>query len=203
MTEQAEIQGDAIADSALSQALRQATREAHERVDQAMMSLAPFADHAGYRRFLAVQYHFHRVSRPLYRQPELAEWLPGLAERCRYEDVAADCRDLELDASALAPPASAREPAIDTPYRALGWLYTNEGSNLGAAILFKHACGMGFSADHGARHLAERGEGRARHWREFVAQLDALPLTDSQREQAEAGARDAFGYVEALAAALR
>ncbi|MBU2412523.1 MAG: biliverdin-producing heme oxygenase, partial [Gammaproteobacteria bacterium] len=56
--------------------------------------------------------------------------------------------------------------------------------------------------DHGARHLAAHPEGRAPHWRKFVAQLDALSLTEEQEALAIKGAMDAFAFYKKTLASL-
>lgn len=182
----------------LSKRLKLDTHSAHERVDQAIMALSPFASLEGYQRFLFVQYQFQRHTAPLYQQESLCTGLEGLAERCRYDAVIRDCQDLAihlkaLDEHALAP------PTIDSQAAALGWLYVSEGSNLGAAFLFKYASQLGLSDKFGARHLAPSEAGRGLHWRRFTAQLDAVPLGEEEIIQTLNGARDAFQFVKSLA----
>ena len=62
------------------------------------------------------------------------------------------------------------------------------------------APGVDLDGSFGARHLAPHPDGRAAHWRDFIAQLDELALTPEEEARAEAGARAAFssvlGYVE-------
>ncbi|KAG0926111.1 hypothetical protein G6F68_010211 [Rhizopus microsporus] len=83
---------------------------------------------------------------------------------------------------------------------ALGWLYVAEGSNLGGTILYKMAAKLGLDRDFGARHLAAHPDGAARHWREFTAALDAVPLSAEQEQQvidaADAAFRSVHGHVE-------
>lgn len=182
----------------LSKRLKLSTHAAHKRVDKAIMALSPFANLDGYKRFLTVQYQFQRYTAPLYEQAELREWLEQLAQRCRFNAVKLDAKDLsikedELNISLASP------PPIDSLAAALGWLYVNEGSNLGAAFLLKYATQLGLSANFGARHLAPSDAGRGLHWRYFIAQLDAVPLSSEQEDQALQGAQDAFKFVESLA----
>ena len=82
--------------------------------------------------------------------------------------------------------------------RVFGWLYVAEGSNLGAAFLLKAAASLGLDADFGARHLAGHSDGRAQHWREFIAVLDALRLTPEEDERVIAGAEAAFSRFQQL-----
>lgn len=112
-------------------------------------------------------------------------------------EVEADCRDLKVSDSDLSFDRLAGTTALITGMpAAVGWLYTNEGSNLGAAFLFKLAQDkLGLSESHGARHLAGHPDGRGLHWKRFKAQLDALAFTDEDKAQAVRGAREAFAFV--------
>ncbi|WP_283180202.1 biliverdin-producing heme oxygenase [Gemmobacter sp. 24YEA27] len=180
--------------------LREATHSTHERLDAAIMAARPFESVQNYARFLKVQSGFHRDVAPLYQDPALQQLFPGLAGRSRFAAVAADLNDIGLalaDDKTL-PPAG---EGMDLP-EALGWLYVVEGSNLGAAFLFKAALKMGLSADHGARHLAEAPEGRAASWRRFKEALDAVALSKAEEARAIAGAEAAFHRVRSLVAAF-
>ncbi|PMR72901.1 biliverdin-producing heme oxygenase [Billgrantia endophytica] len=181
----------------LSKRLKQATHAHHERVDQGIMALQPFASREGYMAFLKVQYRFQRHTASLYHDPALAEWITDLPERCRFPAIKQDCEDLGVDTEALDGPQG---PEIATLPEALGWLYVNEGSNLGAAFLLKYAAALELTREFGARHLAPSDSGRGAHWRQFTAQLDAIELTEEQQRIAIKGAQDAFAHVEALAA---
>ncbi|MCS2608174.1 biliverdin-producing heme oxygenase [Halomonas dongshanensis] len=183
----------------LSKRLKLDTHNAHQRVDEAIMALSPFASLEGYRRFLQVQYWFQQQTTALYHQPSLNDWLERLSERCRYAAVVQDCQDLNLDDATLKPSPLA-PPPIPSHAAAVGWLYVSEGSNLGAAFLLKYADQLGLSVNFGARHLAPSDSGRGLHWRRFTAQLDALPLSAKQATEALHGARDAFQYVKDLTA---
>ena len=181
----------------LSKRLKAATGDTHDRLDTRIMAAAPFASRANYGRFLAVQYAFHRDLTPLYQDPALAALLPDLAERNRIGKIGDDLSDLDL-----------AEPSVDAPPRfapgsidrstALGWLYVAEGSNLGAAFLYKAAAALGLDGDFGARHLAGHPDGRARHWREFTWALDGLDLGAEEEQRVVEGGRNAFIRVHAL-----
>lgn len=186
----------------LSKRLKHATREQHERVDHSIMALRPFDDLEGYARFLRVQYGFQQRGLPCYRHPQLADWISDLTLRCRYAAVVRDCQDLGVDAEQRAEGRQTGAPLREAPSHLLGWLYVNEGSNLGAAFLFKRAAELGLSASYGARHLAPSDDGRGLHWRNFTQQLDAIALAEADIAQVIAGAREAFTYVEALARPL-
>lgn len=184
----------------LSAALKAATSSTHGVLDQRIMAFNPFSSREHYAAFLQMQYRFHRDVDALFTDPELNRLLPGLAERRRFAQVSQDLADLGLapvDDGALPVFVAGAVPDLPT---ALGWLYTEEGSNLGGAFLFKLAARIGFDENQGARHLAPHPEGRAPSWKAFVAQLDAVPLDDAGRARAAAGAQAAFqrvlGYVE-------
>lgn len=185
-----------------SQRLKAATHGTHERLDQRIMAGEPFASVANYQRFLQVQYRFHRDIQALYQHQQLAVLLPDLGERQRLHELQQDLADLGLPR----PSAPAQPLADALPLAtALGWLYVVEGSNLGAAILFKLASRLGLDAGHGARHLAGHPDGRARHWRQFTAVLDAAELSAEQEQLLVAAATQAFkrvhGYVDQAFAA--
>lgn len=174
--------------------LKAETREVHERLDQAIMDLDPFSSREHYARFLRVQWAFHARIAPLYADEHLARLLPDLAKRCRFALIEADLADLGM----TAPQASAPGPGSIPPAEALGWLYVAEGSNLGAAFLLKAAQkSLSLSETFGARHLAGHSEGRALHWRQFTAALNAADLAPADEAAVIDGARKAFAFVRA------
>lgn len=174
--------------------LKAQTREVHERLDHAIMALDPFGNRDHYARFLRVQWAFHAEMAPVYADQRLSQMLPDLAERCRFALIEADLADLGIATPAVSP--SRTEPARGA--EALGWLYVAEGSNLGAAFLFKAAQkSLGLGESFGARHLAGHPEGRALHWRRFTAALDAADLAPEDEEAVIDGARKAFAFVRA------
>jgi heme oxygenase len=181
-----------------SKRLKASTAAAHENLDNRIMAGDPFRDRDRYGRFLMVQYLFHRDIDPLYRHDVLRTLLPDLEGRRRLGAIQQDIADLGQTV-----PDGNGTPAFEgcdiDLSTAFGWLYVAEGSNLGAAFLFKAAAALGLDSDCGARHLAGHPDGRARHWREFTAALDALDLTPEEEELVIAGARAAFARVRALA----
>lgn len=182
--------------SSRAKRLKAATGAVHERLDQRIMAAAPFASRENYGRFLAVQHAFHSDMAPLYADPGLAGFISDLAARQRLGAIAADLGDLGLPAPSAAPRSAAPDPA-NLP-EALGWLYVAEGSNLGAAFLFKAAAALGLDGEFGARHLAGHPEGRAQHWRAFTSALDAVALSDAEERRVIAGGDAAFARVRAL-----
>lgn len=171
----------------LSKQLKAGTRREHDSVDRLVMQSRPFESLERYGCFLRLQHRFHGCLDALYDDIELNRLLPGLHELPRFAAVRADLTDLGL----AHPPTPAAVAPLST-HAALGWLYCSEGSNLGAAFLFRQTQQIGLSAEKGARHLAAHADGRGLHWRQFVALLDSLELSESQREEAVGGAVAAF-----------
>lgn len=166
--------------------LKVATHREHDSVDQLVMAAHPFEDRARYARFLLVQHHFHGSLTGLYEDPHLDAWLPGLSSLSRLAAVEQDIRDL-----GQVPPALPARVKVDRA-QALGWLYCSEGSNLGAAFLFKHTQRLGLDEGLGARHLAAHPQGRAQHWKAFVSAIDGLALDEQQEAGVIVGAIAAF-----------
>lgn len=177
--------------------LRETTGPAHRQLDDRVAAADPFGDRGRYLGFLRMQHAFHRRLSPLYRRPDLGAHLPGLAARDRLPAIAADLADLGGET----PASPAADASVSMP-EALGWLYVAEGSTLGAAVLLRRAEALGLGAGFGARHLAPAPEGVARHWADFAAALDAVPLDGAGRQEAVIGAVAAFDTAAALAKQL-
>ncbi|ETI60807.1 biliverdin-producing heme oxygenase [Marinomonas profundimaris] len=178
--------------------LKQSTRVNHDGVDTLVMQSQPFANEKNYANFLRLQHIFHKTVAPLYQNNVLQELFPGLGELPRLSAVESDLNDLGLS---TAVDAASVEKITDL-HQAIGWLYCSEGSNIGAAFLYKETQKLNFDAEHGANHLAAHPEGRAPHWRKFVAQLDALTLTEQQEALAIQGAMSAFAFYKKTLASL-
>ncbi len=178
----------------LSQQLKAATHATHDRLDKRIMAEDIFADRARFARFVAVQHRFHQHLDALHRRADLGVLLPDLSARNRLSRISEDLSNLAFP---LPPPAQLDDADMPLP-AALGWLYVAEGSNLGGTVLFKMAQQkLGLDANTGAGHLAAHVDGAARHWREFTRALDAVALTDSEREAVFEGANAAFATVHA------
>jgi heme oxygenase len=175
-----------LAEASRCKRLKAASSRDHDRVDELVMAARPFEDRERYARFLQVQYSFHGSLVALYGDEHLNQRLPGLVHLSRFAAVEADLGDL-----GLALPAAPQQ-VVASPAEALGWLYCSEGSNLGAAFLFKQTQRLGLDGDQGARHLAPHPDGRALHWREFVASIDGLALAEEEEAEVIAGAIAAF-----------
>jgi len=170
------------------QRLKAASHRDHDSVDTLVMAARPFADRERYGRFLQVQHRFHGSLLGLYHDAQLNDWLPGLQELSRFAALEGDFQDLALPLPATPAPVQVEAA------QALGWLYCSEGSNLGAAFLFKQTQQLALDASFGARHLAAHPHGRALHWRAFVEQVDGLALQREEEAQAVAGAIAAFDH---------
>jgi heme oxygenase len=188
------IVGQPGGDVARLEELRQSTRSAHQSVDNMVMAMAPFDNRANYTRFLGLQYIFHARMKPVYDARDLNVAIPGLAARSRYEAV---CRDLD-DLGAGRPDSRSRLSIPHVGAERIGWLYVCEGSSLGAAFLLKAAANIGLTDSFGARHLAGHADGRGKHWREFVEQLNGLALSDDEEAAVRKGAVDGFAFFRHL-----
>lgn len=171
--------------------LKAATQSTHERLDRAILDRRPFADRERYGRFLELQLRFHHDLEPFYRHAALRSLIPDLQGRQRLDLIRRDFLDLGMRVPDTAAPAGV---AVDVA-TALGWLYVAEGSSLGAAFLLREAVRLDLSEQFGARHLAAAPAGRGRHWKAFVAALDAADLTGEEDAHVVAGAREAFRSV--------
>lgn len=173
-----------------AQFLKQNCQTTHDSVDDLVMSVKPFDTPENYIKFLQLQAIFHKIVDDVYKNPELNQKIEGLAELARYDDVILDLQDLQANTKTIQTPLPQLSGATS-----LGWLYCAEGSNVGAAFLFKDAQNkLGFGAEYGARHLAPHADGRGKHWRSFVEQLNALTLSETERHAALQGALDAFAF---------
>lgn len=184
-------------DASRAKRLKALTHATHDRLDHRIMAAEPFSHRDRYARFLQVQYLFHRDIDALYRHPALRAVLPDLEARNRLALIRDDLSDLGREEPDADRPTAFEGADMDLA-TAFGWLYVAEGSNLGAAFLYKAAAAIGLDAGCGARHLAGHPDGRARHWREFTAALDALDLSPQEEARMIAGAEAAFSRVHAL-----
>jgi heme oxygenase len=167
------------------------------------MRADPFSNRQRYQQFLRMQYRFHWLMSPLFADEKLNDWLQ-VNTSCRLQQVVSDCLDLDMNSEQLAEDVRNISALVGSDsqlklsqFEALGWLYTIEGSNIGAAFLFKFAKKLGFDENFAACHLSGHPEGRGRHWRDFKSRIDKLDLSIAEREQACYGAQRAFEFVRA------
>ena len=186
-----------------AEALKQATTVLHANIDHAITGARLFDNRERYSLMLKLQHEFQWLASDLYQDSALNEWLPGLGSRDRFPAIVQDCRDMGVE-----PPASQRQKLkvdVNDPAsmaRALGWLYTIEGSTLGAAFLFKWAQELGLSGEFGAHYLAPDAEGRGLHWRKFVQQINEAPVSAEHEADVIAGAQEAFRTAFSIAEGL-
>ena len=176
-----------------AQRLKEENRTTHDSVDNLVMSVEPFANNENYAKFLKLQSVFHKIVDSIYKDDALNKAIPQLADMARYDAVLQDLKDLNSEpyqfSGALPKPEG---------NKAVGWLYCAEGSNLGAAFLFKDAQKLSFNAENGARHLAPHPDGRGQHWREFVVYLNNLGLDKAAQDEAIEGAKEAFAFYKVI-----
>lgn len=180
-------------DKSLSEALKAHSRTTHDAVDNLVMSMKPFESLDNYKKFLQAQHEFHKAVLPIYQDEKLASQFDGLDKLPRFDRVLQDMADL-----GVAPFDGAEVAPTFTPDEAIGWLYCVEGSNVGAAILYKEAGKIELNDEHGARHLSAHEDGRMPHWRATKAKIDGLKLSDDARASALKGSDDAFAYFKRL-----
>lgn len=173
--------------------LKADTTAVHDSVDNLVMSVQPFVSKENYIKFLKLQSVFHKAVDHIYKNPELNKAISELEYMARYDAVTQDLKDLGEE-----PYKFDKELPHETGNKAVGWLYCAEGSNLGAAFLFKHAQKLDYTGEHGARHLAPHPDGRGKHWRAFVEHLNALNLTPEAEAEAIQGAQEAFAFYKVI-----
>lgn len=176
-----------------AQRLKEENRTTHDSVDNLVMSVQPFANNENYSKFLKLQSVFHKIVDSIYKDEKLNQSIPQLADMARYDAVLQDLEDLNSE-----PYQFSGDLPKPEGNKAIGWLYCAEGSNLGAAFLFKDAQKLSFNAENGARHLAPHPDGRGQHWREFVVYLNNLGLDKSAQDEAIQGAKEAFAFYKVI-----
>lgn len=186
-----------MSEQTLSEALKSHSRQTHDSVDNLVMSAKPFESLENYGKFLQAQYEFHKTVKSVYNNPHLMTVFANLPALSRFERVVDDMADLNVVPFANAPVA----PTFSDD-EAIGWFYCVEGSNVGAAILYKEAGKINLNDTHGARHLAAHEEGRMPHWRDTKAKINALELNAEQKMAALKGSDDAFAYFKKVIRAI-
>ncbi|MFB6349193.1 biliverdin-producing heme oxygenase [Moraxella marmotae] len=174
--------------------LKQETRATHDSVDNLVMSVKPFDNPENYVKFLNLQSVFHKIVDNIYKDETLNQAIPELASMARYDAVVADLADLKQPEYAFGG-----ELPAPTGNKAIGWLYCAEGSNLGAAFLFKDAKEkLGYDENFGAHHLDAHPDGRGKHWKEFREHLNELGLDSDAQSEAIQGACEAFAFYKVI-----
>lgn len=145
-------------DGTLRRVLVTETRDLHETLDR---GIGAFGNAAAYGAFLTGSHAFRAAI-----EPQLAQ-VPGWQVQTLAPLIAQDLADLGLPV----PPAP-ESPALPTPASRAAACYVLEGSALGGRVLARRAAGLGYDADHGARHLAAQTASNTR-WRQFLDWLEA------------------------------
>lgn len=170
----------------LHRRLREATGDAHERLDGMMAH--GIADVAQYRDYLSGMHAFVCAVVPAVRRraDALAWRLPDWRSAIERDMAHAGAAALEAE--------GCPEPADEA---ALGMLYVVEGSSLGARVLSRQACALGFDADRGAGFLQLHAAGPTPgpRWRRFLDLLENAGQ-DADHGAVCAGALGAFGLAE-------
>lgn len=166
-------------------ALRTGTSQAHSELDGMVGALST---RASYERYLGGIAAFRL---PLEQAFETYKW-PADLGHWRPVGIAAELH-ADLDDLALDPPPT---PPVTLPRSfsgVAGVLYVIEGSALGARLLYKDAQKLGFSADHGARHLARQSADLSQ-WRSLLDLIeDADPFDLDAATEAAASTFQAAG----------
>lgn len=174
--------------------LKENCHTTHDSVDNLVMSVKPFDNLENYTRFLQLQAVFHKIVDGIYKDESLNQKIDDLATLARYEEVLKDLGDLQATTKAVT-----QTLPVPKGKEALGWLYCAEGSNIGAAFLYKAAQNkLGLTGENGARHLAPHAEGRAKHWKDFCDQFNQIEVNADEREEVLKGALEAFSVYKSL-----
>lgn len=154
-------------------ALRVSTRSDHETLDGIV---GAFSDTGSYARYLAGMTAFRgAVERGLadVDYPDsFGGWRPAMILPQLKQDL--------LDIGRPAPCSTRAFEVPEDRHSLLGVLYVMEGSSLGARLLCRRAAALGYSADHGARHLAAQ-TARPEAWKMLVTLLDAITPPDTSK----------------------
>ncbi|SNR54335.1 hypothetical protein EYF88_12935 [Paracoccus sediminis] len=161
-------------DGTLRRVLMTQTQDLHRCLDR---EIGAFDDASAYHAFLSGSHAFRAAIEPQLTQR--ADWrIQPLAPL-----IAQDLADLGQPV-----PGAAGAVALPDPAARAAACYVLEGSALGGRLLARRAAGLGFTAQHGARHLAIQTASGAR-WRQFLAWLEAGGFCVAS---AVAAARDVF-----------
>lgn len=175
--------------------VKQYTRSVHESLDKRIIRSKPFENEKNDRNFLKMQYAFHWLVSPLFNTKKLIDKIPALESGCRLEVLNRDCLALGINKKGITEIVEDLDQLKVSDEEAIGWLYTVEGSNLGAAILLKMARKIGIDQHSGAEHLSGHNEGRGKHWLELKNDIDDIELTQANQDAICRGSKDAFFFV--------
>lgn len=96
-----------------------------------------------------------------------------------------------------------RLQSLEDPLALLGWLYVLEGSTLGAAVVRPMtARAFLLTGDGGLAYLHSYGDAVHERWAEYKQRMNALHLSDEEREQVVQAACQLFAKLEMIFCAL-
>lgn len=161
----------------LRSVLRDGTGDLHATLDAQVGALdSP----AAYLAYLRGSHAFRSAIDPLLEAGSARiGWRPVMLSDATARDLA--------DLGAGRPPP-VTPPALPDAASVAGALYVVEGSTIGAALIARRAAALGYTAGHGASHLALQ-TGDPRRWRRF---LDWLHAADPDPARAVKAARAVF-----------
>lgn len=197
----------------LTQELKDQTRQQHDDAEHHDLHAVMFGSHgidaarAAYvgtlQQHLHIQIAFERALRTLAAESPL---FASIVREEHYH-LAALREDLRaFDAAAVEPtPGTQRfiayidHAARSNPLALLGVFYVFEGSTNGGTIIAMRVRELlGLHGDRGTRFINPHGNDVRPIWMKWKTSVDALTLTDAQRNAAITGAQEAFRLSEAV-----
>lgn len=145
----------------LRRSLYEGTRDLHEKLDQAVGSLTSAPD---YHAYLRGTYLFRHSIEPL------------LSAQGWSGDMLLPALKDDLTTLGQPVPTALTLQLQDGPAMRVAALYVTEGSAIGGRVLSRRAAELGFTATHGASHLARQTASRER-WPRFLEWLAAQEIS--------------------------
>jgi heme oxygenase len=155
----------------LLERLKIETREAHDRIENAIDLDRRIASRDAYRDLLSRFYGFHRAW-----EEEAADKAPDRAffqSRCKTRLLARDLEALGLKSDDIIRLPQCRPlMPLPAPEAVLGSMYVVEGSTLGGAIIARQVeKRLGFTAETGCAYFRSYGRDVAAMWKSLGAML--------------------------------
>lgn len=172
--------------------LKAATSPDHKRLDALVSAQQFFTSQNRYSIWLQRSYVFQAAIERALNTARTTDFFPNYVAHAHLAFIAQDLHDLGLKE----PPV---QPAFDLQYRTqaacLGALYVVEGASMGARVLLIAAHRLGLNGERGARQLTAAAS-NIQHWRNYVAMLEAAPLTPVDETRMIAVARRTFAFAQ-------
>lgn len=155
----------------LLERLKIETREAHDRIENAIDLDRRIASREAYRDLLIRFYGFHRAW-----EDEAAEMAPDRAffqSRCKTQLLARDLEALGLKSDDIIRLPQCRPlMPLPAPEAVLGSMYVVEGSTLGGAVIARQVeKRLGFTGETGCAYFRSYGRDVAVMWKSLGAML--------------------------------